>query len=50
MLGEDPATAVYMPEPGYEGTDSFSYRATGPGGTSEVATQQLLVAKKLPRE
>ena len=35
---------TYLPNSGYAGTDSFTYRATGPGGTSGVATVTITVA------
>ncbi|HEY4199185.1 MAG TPA: Ig-like domain-containing protein [Devosiaceae bacterium] len=35
---------TYMPSPGYFGADSFTYTATGPGGTSAPATVSLIVA------
>ena len=38
------ATATYTPTSGYYGTDSFTYNATGPGGTSPTATVSVTVA------
>jgi len=38
------ATASYTPNSGYYGSDSFTYTATGPGGTSGAATVSVLVA------
>jgi uncharacterized protein YhjY with autotransporter beta-barrel domain len=35
---------TYVPETGYFGADSFTYTATGPGGTSAAATVSLTVA------
>jgi len=35
---------TYTPEAGYSGTDSFTWAATGPGGTSAPATVSLTVA------
>ncbi|RZA16244.1 MAG: hypothetical protein EOP93_15515, partial [Lysobacteraceae bacterium] len=35
---------TYTPTAGYFGADSFTYTATGPGGTSNVATVGLMVA------
>jgi len=35
---------TYTPATGYHGADSFTYTATGPGGTSTVATVSLTVA------
>ncbi|WP_404339791.1 putative Ig domain-containing protein [Sphingomonas sp. MMS12-HWE2-04] len=35
---------TYTPAAGYYGADSFTYNATGPGGTSNVATVTLNVA------
>lgn len=37
-------TATYVPNPGYFGTDSFTYTASGIGGTSAPATVSLTVA------
>jgi uncharacterized protein YhjY with autotransporter beta-barrel domain len=37
-------TATYVPAVGYYGADSFTYTATGPGGTSAPATVLLTVA------
>ena len=37
------ATATYTPANGYYGADSFTYTATGPGGTSAPATASLTV-------
>jgi len=36
-------TATYTPANGYYGADSFTYTATGPGGTSAPATASLTV-------
>jgi hypothetical protein len=36
-------TVTYTPAPGYYGADSFTYTATGPGGTSASATVSLTV-------
>lgn len=38
------ATATYTPTAGYVGTDTFTYRATGPGGNSNPATVTVNVA------
>jgi hypothetical protein len=38
------ATASYMPTSGYYGSDSFTYTATGPGGTSSPSTVTVSVA------
>lgn len=35
---------TYAPTAGYAGTDSFTYTATGPGGTSAPATVSLAIA------
>ncbi|HEX7656694.1 MAG TPA: Ig-like domain-containing protein [Sphingomonas sp.] len=35
---------TYTPATGYFGSDSFTYTATGPGGTSNVATVSLTIA------
>jgi hypothetical protein len=37
-------TATYYPTSGYYGADSFTYTATGPGGTSSAATVSVTVA------
>jgi len=37
---------TYTPSKGYSGTDSFTYNATGPGGTSADATVSIIVAAK----
>lgn len=34
---------TYTPDAGYAGSDSFSYQATGPGGTSNVAVVNVTV-------
>lgn len=34
----------YVPTPGYSGADSFTYTATGPGGTSVAGTVSVTVA------
>ena len=39
-----PTTISYQPATGYAGSDSFSYTATGPGGTSSPATVTVTVA------
>jgi uncharacterized protein YhjY with autotransporter beta-barrel domain len=41
-------TATYVPTSGYFGSDSFTYTATGPGGTSAPATVSLSVAAPPP--
>jgi YD repeat-containing protein len=38
------ATATYTPTSGYYGADSFTYLATGPGGTSSAATVSVTVS------
>ncbi|MFZ6801316.1 Ig-like domain-containing protein [Undibacterium sp. Di24W] len=35
---------IYTPTSGYAGSDTFSYQATGPGGTSSAATVSITVA------
>ncbi|KTW04759.1 Ig-like domain-containing protein, partial [Sphingomonas sanguinis] len=40
--------AVYTPEAGYQGTDTFQYVAVGPGGTSAPATATIQVVGKVP--
>ena len=37
-------TATYVPNTGYFGADSFTYTATGPGGTSAPGTVSLTIA------
>src|SRR6185295_6034236 len=37
-------TVTYTPASGYYGSDSFTYTATGPGGTSSSATVSITVA------
>jgi uncharacterized protein YhjY with autotransporter beta-barrel domain len=41
-------TATYTPTTGYFGADSFTYTATGPGGTSAPATVSITVATPPP--
>lgn len=41
-------TITYTPNPGYIGPDSFSYAATGPGGTSAPASISLSVTASAP--
>jgi P-type conjugative transfer protein TrbJ len=38
------STAIYTPDSGYVGTDSFTVYATGPGGKSNTATVAVTVA------
>jgi P-type conjugative transfer protein TrbJ len=38
------ATAIYTPNAGYYGADSFTFFATGPGGSSNIATVSVTVA------
>ena len=40
--------AVYTPEAGYQGTDTFQYVAVGPGGTSAPATATIQVVGTAP--
>ncbi|WP_295562163.1 autotransporter domain-containing protein, partial [uncultured Sphingomonas sp.] len=40
--------AVYTPEAGYHGTDTFQYVAVGPGGTSTPATATIQVVGTAP--
>jgi len=42
------ATATYTPTSGYYGSDSFTYTATGPGGTSSAATVSITVSTPAP--
>ena len=39
---------TYLPNTGFAGTDTFTYRATGPGGTSAVATVTITVTSAPP--
>ena len=39
---------TYQPNSGFAGADSFTYRATGPGGTSGVATVSITVTAAPP--
>jgi len=39
------ATAVYTPNAGYSGSDSFTFSAVGPGGTSAAATIAVMVGE-----
>jgi len=41
-------TVTYTPAAGYAGADSFTYTATGPGGTSNAATASLTVQALAP--
>ena len=41
-------TIVYTPANGYSGSDTFSYQATGPGGTSTAATISINVRESAP--
>ncbi|MBN9082827.1 MAG: hypothetical protein BGP04_01380 [Rhizobiales bacterium 62-17] len=40
------STVTYVPARGYSGPDSFTYKATGPGGTSAAATVSIGVAAR----
>lgn len=42
------SVVTYVPTSGYYGADSFTYTATGPGGTSAPATVSLTVATPPP--
>jgi len=39
------ATAIYTPNAGYSGSDSFTFSAIGPGGTSAAATVTVTVGE-----
>ena len=39
---------TYTPAAGYSGTDSFTYSATGPGGTATAATVSITVSPAVP--
>ncbi|WP_312599344.1 putative Ig domain-containing protein, partial [Brevundimonas sp.] len=43
-VGVSGSVVTYRPTAGYYGPDSFTYTATGPGGTSSAATVSLMVA------
>ncbi|HWW25625.1 MAG TPA: Ig-like domain-containing protein [Caulobacter sp.] len=42
------ATVTYTPTAGYYGADSFTYNATGPGGTSNTGTVYVTVPRPPP--
>jgi hypothetical protein len=42
-------TATYVPNPGYRGTDSFTYVALGPGGRSAAAAVIFEVVGSVPK-
>lgn len=42
------STLIYTPNPGYSGTDSFTFRAIGPGGTSSPAAVSITVIPARP--
>lgn len=46
--GAGVTSVTYTPQAGYTGADSFSYSATGPGGTSAVATVSITVDTLAP--
>ncbi|WP_199229142.1 putative Ig domain-containing protein [Caulobacter endophyticus] len=46
--GSGTVTITYTPNPGYYGTDSFTYAASGPGGTSSPAAISVAVAAPAP--
>jgi uncharacterized protein YhjY with autotransporter beta-barrel domain/PKD repeat protein len=41
-------TITFTPTTGYSGTDSFTYTATGPGGTSATATIDVTIGTLVP--
>lgn len=43
--GANSGSVIYTPEAGFEGEDSFSYRATNSAGASDAVTQILNVSK-----
>jgi large repetitive protein len=45
---DSPVVAVYTPAPGFAGTDSFTFVAVGPGGTSAPATVTITVLGQVP--
>jgi len=46
--GVAPYTAIYTPAVGFAGIDSFTFIATGPGGTSAPGTVTITVAGQVP--
>ncbi|MBI1686132.1 putative Ig domain-containing protein [Caulobacter hibisci] len=46
--GSGSVQILYTPNPGYYGSDSFTYAATGPGGTSAPAAIGVAVAAPAP--
>ncbi|KSB89962.1 hypothetical protein AS593_00360 [Caulobacter vibrioides] len=46
--GSGTVTITYTPNPGYYGPDSFTYAASGPGGTSTPAAISVAVAAPAP--
>ncbi|MFT4254491.1 MAG: putative Ig domain-containing protein, partial [Caulobacter sp.] len=46
--GSGSVQIIYTPNPGYYGADSFTYAATGPGGTSTPAAISIAVAAPAP--
>ncbi|WP_199228409.1 putative Ig domain-containing protein [Caulobacter sp. D4A] len=46
--GSGTVQIIYTPNPGYYGQDSFTYAATGPGGTSSPAAISVAVAAPAP--
>ncbi len=46
--GSGSVQITYTPNPGYYGADSFTYAATGPGGTSSPAAISVAVAAPAP--
>jgi large repetitive protein len=46
--GSGTVTITYTPNPGYYGPDSFTYAASGPGGTSSPAAISVAVAAPAP--
>ncbi|NWM10798.1 hypothetical protein GY642_26105, partial [Escherichia coli] len=43
-----PTIATYTPAANYSGTDSFTYVAVGPGGTSAPGTVTITVVGQVP--
>jgi DNA-binding beta-propeller fold protein YncE len=50
LSGLDPATGIvtYTPNPGFSGSDTFSYRASNSGGQSNIASAQITVEAAVP--
>jgi hypothetical protein len=47
-INQAAGTVLYTPRPGYRGPDSFTFNATGAGGTSNTATISITVTSPPP--